>query len=794
MKTFLSTKNKNSFLFYSGLLLISVLLVYGDIFFLGKNLMYSSPTMDMTLGYFNTEFTFKQLHAGIFPLWCPNLMGGYPYFATFQTQILYPFAWVWYFFPFSTGTNIYFILHLFILGMGFLCWMWPKTKHPLSAFLGAMLITFGAYAPSLIYYGHTIPLASVVWAPWILFCVDNYLKDRRTFLWILLTILVLSLQLAGGFPQHYFYTFLCVIIYAVGILVTNRDIQYRRKFILGSGILLAYFYSTLLLALQLVVSYDAVSATARKHALPTSYLGLYSFSPYSFITAIVPFFFGDNTTLHFWGPWTFPTSPCYYGIVALTLALIYLFSSPSKHKSLYMGITIFFLVISLGFYLPTFALISKLPLFNTFRFSSRAIFYAQIFIIAMASLGLDHLLFVKVNSRMLRPVFIFLLSIIAVLTIIGLVALSITYKMHIPFWKHVIVALGYPFHSHWLALNPDTYAALAQFSIVEIRTALIFCLICLILYLLCFRRRIILLYLVVFSIFEVLLFSINIRIGFPINVTYKKQLRNFIDEHPGDQRFLKIPVNNWAQSLPPELSAGDINGFESFRLQRYDEFINYTLHRKLDAVPDLLSSNHYHPLYRLLRCSYVFIDKRKKNRKAYTQVFEKSGALPHLLLVNQWKIIPQKDDVLKTIGSNDFDPMYQVTLETEPHFYHVAAPAPSSIPKVTLLRFSSQWLDIKATTNKKCILLVTDTYAKDWKVFPYKDSSQQQYDVMPADFIVRGIPLSPGTHHFRLQYAPDAFYRGRIISLTALILYLLAWCGLVGIQLHKKYFRNEQNS
>jgi hypothetical protein len=790
MKTFLSTKNKNSFLFYSGMLLISILLIYGDIFFLGRNLMYSSPTMDMTLGYFNTEFTFRQLHAGIFPLWCPNLMGGYPYFATFQTQILYPFAWVWYFFRITTATNIYFIFHLFLLGLGFLCWIWAKTKHPLSAFLGAMLITFGAYAPSLIYYGHTIPLASVVWAPWILFCIDNYLNNRRTLLWFLLTILVLSLQLAGGFPQHYFYTFLCVMIYALGILITNPVIQTKRKIVLGSGILLAYFYSILLLALQLAVSYDAVSATTRKHALPIGYLGLYSFSPYSFITAIVPFFFGDNTTLHFWGPWTFPTSPCYYGIVALTFVLIYLFSLPSKYKGLYVGITFFFLVISLGFYLPTFALITKLPLFNTFRFSSRAIFYAQIFVIAMASLGLDHLLLVKINLQVFRSVFIFLLSTIIGLIIIGLIALSIIYKINVPFWEHIIITLGYPFHSRWLTLHPNFPIIAAQFSIFEISRALVFCLICLILYLLSFRRRIALLYMVVFSICEVLLFSINIRVGFPVEITYKKQLRKFIEEHPGDQRFLKIPVNNWAQSLPPKLSSGDINGFESFRLQRYDEFINYTLQRNLDTVPDLLSSTRYHPLYRLLRCSYVFIDKRNKKGKMYSKIFVKPGALPHLLLINQWKIIPQRNDVLKAISRSNFDPMHIVALETNPHFYRAIAPTQYPSPKVTLLGSSSNWLDIKATTSKKAILLVTDAYAKGWKVFPYKDSSQQKYDVMPADFIVRGIPLSPGTHHFRLQYAPDAFYRGRNISLGALGFYILAWCGILGIELKRKCNNN----
>jgi uncharacterized membrane protein YfhO len=160
-------------------------------------------------------------------------------------------------------------------------------------------------------------------------------------------------------------------------------------------------------------------------------------------------------------------------------------------------------------------------------------------------------------------------------------------------------------------------------------------------------------------------------------------------------------------------------------------------------------------------------------------------------LVNQWKIVSPKEKVLSAISSPQFDPMTHTILESTPAFYPAKTSAKTK-PQVTLLGSSSNWLDIKATTNKKCILLVTDTYAKDWKVFPYADSSQQKYDVMPADFIVRGIPLSPGTHHFRLQYAPDAFYRGRIISLAALGFYLLAWCALLVFTL-KKFGRAEES-
>ena len=168
-------------------------------------------------------------------------------------------------------------------------------------------------------------------------------------------------------------------------------------------------------------------------------------------------------------------------------------------------------------------------------------------------------------------------------------------------------------------------------------------------------------------------------------------------------------------------------------------------------------------------------------------------ALPHLLLVPNWQINPDQDTILPELKKETFNPRHTVILEAPPHFSSPSATRPT-MDHVSLVNQSVNWLDIKATTTQNTILLVTDAYAKDWKVFPYADSSQQQYDVMPADYILRGIPLSPGTHHFRLEYAPDAFYRGRNISLIALALYLLAWCGYGAMEWKKRKQRQQSIS
>jgi hypothetical protein len=178
-------------------------------------------------------------------------------------------------------------------------------------------------------------------------------------------------------------------------------------------------------------------------------------------------------------------------------------------------------------------------------------------------------------------------------------------------------------------------------------------------------------------------------------------------------------------------------------------------------------------LFGLLRCKYVF-DGGKIKVLPY-------NALPHLLLVPKWKVLDSKLKVLSYLKSPAFSPQKVALLESKPQFTkHI-----NNVPvqdSITLLKSSSDWLDIKVMVNRKCILLITDTYAKGWEVFPYSDSSQQKYEVMPADYVIRGIPLSPGKHHFRLQYAPHAFRIGRYISLMSLIIYALTALIFLGRQ------------
>ena len=80
----------------------------------------------------------------------------------------------------------------------------------------------------------------------------------------------------------------------------------------------------------------------------------------------------------------------------------------------------------------------------------------------------------------------------------------------------------------------------------------------------------------------------------------------------------------------------------------------------------------------------------------------------------------------------------------------------------------------KRSAAPPAILLVTDNYAQGWKASGLPGSSQQQYEVMPANYCLRGIPMAAGTHKLLLEYVPPGWLAGKRISGISLLVFFAA--------------------
>jgi len=62
---------------------------------------------------------------------------------------------------------------------------------------------------------------------------------------------------------------------------------------------------------------------------------------------------------------------------------------------------------------------------------------------------------------------------------------------------------------------------------------------------------------------------------------------------------------------------------------------------------------------------------------------------------------------------------------------------------------------------------VSDAYAPGWEAQRVEGSAQREYRVMPANYVLRGIPLGvAGKHHLRLFYRAPGLAAGAVASLV----------------------------
>ena len=87
---------------------------------------------------------------------------------------------------------------------------------------------------------------------------------------------------------------------------------------------------------------------------------------------------------------------------------------------------------------------------------------------------------------------------------------------------------------------------------------------------------------------------------------------------------------------------------------------------------------------------------------------------------------------------------------------------------------STDALEIEADVEQACILLITDAFTPSWRAVALPGSVQTNYKLLPANYILRAVPLLAGHHHLRVEYARDALAIGKWISIIAALAFLAA--------------------
>ena len=516
--------------------------------------------------------------------------------------------------------------------------------------------------------------------------------------------------------------------------------------------------------MQLLAGLQAAGESVRSSGTPYAFAAMFSFPPENFLTLLAPGFFGSMN--HYWGRWYLWEMSLFIGVTGLVLAVYGAVRGSRDMRLFSVSMVVILSILALGGYTPLFGLLyGFVPGFDVLRGNSKFIFLVAMFAVMLSGVGLDDLLH---NPRYRRR-----LSVILGIAGLLVVAVGLWIQVSAAFgsagtWGQVMSAVAATQESY---LPPAQYEAQAFINDAGLAAAraVFFCSATfLLLAVLLWRTHVSprLVYLVpLLAVLELFIFARSNRPTFDLEKTRLPALQQFHEAHPGDYRVLLPPNPNSAMITGTQ----DLWGQDPGVLKRYAEFMAFTQGRNPDTATQYLEFSRIHPLFKMLRHRYVFFSEEGK------QGFEEiPSTLSRLELIQDWVLLPQRDRIFAAMNHPAFDLRQQVILETKPDPAPVRGKAKGT---ATVTEAGTDYLIVEANLPAPAILLITDNYSSGWRAVALAGSAQEQYDLLPANYILRAVPLSAGSHRLRIEYAPLGYRIGKWISLVSLMFFagLLVW-------------------
>jgi len=712
----------------------------------------SASNTDMVSEFVSSRaYLAESMRHGHLPLWNPFTYAGQPFLGGFESAVLYPPNLLFLCLPLARALNFLLLVHLVILGWGMERWISRRGLNPWAAGLAGFFVMplSGAVFPH-IYAGHLPALCTMAWAPWIFLGLETWIwqGNRRG---LFLASAAICLQILAGHVQYLFYTAVAAGIQS--LVVSVAEPAARRRAI--PAVVGCYLAGIALGAAQLLAG--LATEGIRQQKLDYNFAAMFGFPPENFLTIIAPGFFGNLGTPVYWGRCYLWEMSLFIGAIGPLLIAIAFCDNGRKRRGIILDLVIggLLLVLALGIHTPVFDLLYRFaPGFAHFRGWSKFTFPATIFLVLVMAAGADFLLREKI------PRGIAWAGLLAGLITSGASFVLLLNPNGITEFLHVISMSGESY------LPPATFIQADLIHKAGVHAGLSLGLAGLIL----ITAGVILLFLGKHPLLRWALPGLLMleMIGFvaeQVTVSHVSDampdtLTQFVEAHPGDYRVLDFahPNNGFL------LGKGDLGGNNPSPLRRYAEFINFTQGGDPDRVTQYLPFKSIVRLYAMLRLRYVFALTSEGIRVVESPI----PPLPRLLLVSDGKVLAGRNALFSAMRDPSFNPSKTVLLESEPEPH----PESGATGAAKLISDLPGQLIIEADTNRPTLLLITDLYDHNWHIEALPDSSQQSYHLMPADYILRAVPLRAGHHHLQIVYAPTAFSVGIGISVVAWTLWI----------------------
>lgn len=348
-----------------------------------KNFLLTDPFRQLIVW---KDLTIDIFKTGNIPLWNPYEMGGKPLLGNFQSGALYPLNIIFFLFPFKLAWSMYIISAQIIGGVCMYMYLGYLRKGEFIKTLGSLVFVFSGFFIAWYEWGNVGH--AYAWFPLALLSIERLanVKEKNTRSKLLSGAIlggVFSLSFLAGHPQTTLYFMFFSTLY----LITVVRVKIKTKIQFYSSSIITFL---ILSSVQIYQGLYFIRYSLRGDDQVFSSVEGW-FVPYqNLIQFFAPDFFGNPSTLNYWGIFNYAEFIGYIGVPLLVLSIASFLAE--KDRRFYFALTM--IVLSLVF--GTNNIISNIPYNLSIPILSsmqptRLIGFASLGILFMSLIGFEAL-------------------------------------------------------------------------------------------------------------------------------------------------------------------------------------------------------------------------------------------------------------------------------------------------------------------------------------------------------------------------------------------------------------------
>ena len=743
-----------------------------------KDLDQPSITSDSALSYYPRRvFATEMIRQGKMPFWNPYQFCGTPFFANFQSAVLYPVNLGIYWLSPQTQMDVFLWIHFLIAAVfGFLL------ARQLGLSRGAAIVVSASYTFCgfmVTRFGQPTLVSTASWLPAVIYFAER-LIEAPSFRRAGGLAIVLSFCILAGFPQVVLFVVYSLIVYVLLRVGLARGQARRGVTLAFVGIAAAT--ACFVCAFQLLPTYE-LSGFSYRRVLPYSMILSSAQHPLVALKYFVPDVLGDPLETSVIskallrveeGPkfaQNYVSTTGYVGILPIALSLL-AFTKPNRKLLPFIVLAALSLLVVFGS--PLLHLFYKiLPGFNFSRVD-RVVVVFMFSASLLAGYGFDRARAPGGRSALVAcgaglAVFAVALALWLRLSGLALILKEAGASSALP--SYITYASG---KLIWFVLLACASAAILILAGLKRLSP-----------------RVLFMAAIAVLLADLISNGVKFKVSQPAGqILPSNALVDSLSAEGGQWRIAKYRNDVVPANLPTLVGIDDVHGYDALNVRYYLEMLgaldsslidvsNAALRRRIGPITSeaALSS----PLLDLLNAKYVLTTVRPSSvgRRQVTRLVNEDF-LPRAFLVGRANFFPDYGRMLEYMKQDRFDPRSEVLLTgSAPGGAQTIAsdlgpasadPGPGQEPgEARIVKYDATGPVIEVNARTGCYLVVSDTFYPGWlavvdgKVAP----------LLRADYAFRAVSLEAGSHTVRMVYRSSYFRIGLLFTIAGIALIAL---------------------